>query len=226
MIGWAQVAYYARNGPRGGVRSSPVSVDLSAIVDRKNSVVQQWRGGEERIVARHPRVHLYHGHARFVSAHEIQVDDEILQSQRIFIDAGTRPNPPKIPGVETVGYLTNESLMEVRELPEHLLVLGAGYVGLEFGQMFRRFGSRVTIVHRAPQILAEEDEDVSKEVQKALESDVIEFRLISTSLQVEKRAHQIALMVESDGHTEIITASHLLAATVLRPTSHQLALPH
>ncbi len=201
-----------------------MSVDLSAIVDRKNSVVQQWRGGQERNLARHPSVHLYHGHARFVSAHEIQVDDEILQSQRIFIDAGTRPNPPKIPGLETVGYLTNESLMEVRELPEHLLVLGAGYVGLEFGQMFRRFGSRVTIVHRAPQILAQEDEDVAKELQKALESEGIEFRLSSTSLQVEKRAQQIALMVESDGHREIITGSHLLAATGRRPNSDDLGL--
>jgi pyruvate/2-oxoglutarate dehydrogenase complex dihydrolipoamide dehydrogenase (E3) component len=224
MIACAQVAYYARNGPRWGVRSSPVSVDLSAIVDRKNSVVQQWRGGQERNLARHPSVHLYHGHARFVSAHEIQVDDQILQSERIFIDAGTRPNPPKIPGLETVGYLTNESLMEVRELPEHLLVLGAGYVGLEFGQMFRRFGSRVTIVHRAPQILAQEDEDVAKELQKALESEGIEFRLSSTSLQVEKRARQIALMVESDGHREIITGSHLLAATGRRPNSDDLGL--
>src|SRR5260370_21527183 len=194
MIACAQVAYYARNGPRWGVRSSPVSVDLSAIVDRKNSVVQQWRGGQERNLARHPSVHLYHGHARFVFAHEIQVADEILQSERIFIDAGTRPNPPKIPGLETVGYLTNESLMEVRELPEHLLVLGAGYVGLEFGQMFRRFGSRVTIVHRAPQILAQEDEDVAEELQKALESEGIQILLSSTSLQLEKKAQQIALM--------------------------------
>jgi len=224
MIASAQVAYYARNGARWGVRSGPVNVDLSAVVDRKNSVVQQWRGGQERGLARHPSVRLYRGHARFESAHEVRVNDDTLQSEKIFIDTGARPHAPKISGLETVGYLTNESLMEIRDLPAHLLLLGAGYVGLEFGQMFRRFGSRVTIVQRSSQILPREDEDVAQELQKVLETEGIEFRLNSKLVQVEKRAEQIALAVESAGHRETITGSHLLVATGRRPNTDDLGL--
>ena len=224
MIAAAQVAYYARNGARWGVQSGPVSVDLSEVVNRKNLVVQQWRGGQERSLARHPSARLFRGHARFESAHEVRVNGELLQSDKIFIDTGARPHAPKIAGIETVGYLTNESLMEIRDLPAHLLVLGAGYVGLEFGQMFRRFGSRVTIVHRGPQILPREDEDVAKELQKALETEGIEIRLNSKSVQVEKRAQEIALTLEAAGQSETITGSHLLVATGRRPNTDDLGL--
>jgi pyruvate/2-oxoglutarate dehydrogenase complex dihydrolipoamide dehydrogenase (E3) component len=224
MIASAQVAYYARNGARWGVRSGAVSVDLSAIVDRKDSLVQQWRGGQERSLARHPSVRLYRGQARFVSTHELRVNEDLLQSDKIFIDTGTRPHPPKILGFETVGYLTNESLMEIRDVPTHLLVLGAGYIGLEFGQMFRRFGSRVTIVQRGPQILPREDEDVARELQKALESEGIEFRLNANTIQAEKTAQGLALTLEVAGHREKITGSRLLVATGRRPNTDDLGL--
>jgi pyruvate/2-oxoglutarate dehydrogenase complex dihydrolipoamide dehydrogenase (E3) component len=224
MIASAQVAHYARNGARWGVQAGPVGVDLSAIVDRKNAVVLRSREGQERNVARHPSLHLYRGHARFLSAREVQVGKEVLQSERIFIDIGTRPHPPKIAGLDTIDYLTNESLMEMRDVPEHLLVLGAGYVGLEFGQMFRRFGSRVTILHRGRQILPREDEDVAHELQKALENEGIEFRLNSNSVQVEKRPRQIALTLEEAGQRETIAGSHLLTATGRRPNTDDLGL--
>jgi pyruvate/2-oxoglutarate dehydrogenase complex dihydrolipoamide dehydrogenase (E3) component len=224
MIAAAQVAYYARNGARWGVQSGPVTVDLSAVVDRKTSVVQQWRGGQERSLARHRSVRLFRGHARFESAHEARVNDELLQSDKIFIDTGARPHVPKITGIETAGYLTNESLMEIRDLPAHLVVLGGGYVGLEFGQMFHRFGSSVTIVHLGPQLLPREDEEVAKELQKALETEGIEIRLNSKLVQVEKRAQEIALALESAGHRETIRGSHLLVATGRRPNTDDLGL--
>jgi len=224
MIASAQVAHYARNGARWGVRTNHVEVDLTLVVGRKNAVVQRFRGNHERNVANHPSLHLYRGHAHFVSGHEVQVDAEVLQSERIFIDTGTRPNPPRLSGLHTIDYLTNESLMELRELPEHLLTLGGGYIGLEFGQMFRRFGSRVTIVHKGPQLLPHEDEDIAKELQKALEAEGIEFRLNSNSLHVEKKAGQIVLTLESAGRRETITGSHLLVATGRRPNTDDLGL--
>jgi pyruvate/2-oxoglutarate dehydrogenase complex dihydrolipoamide dehydrogenase (E3) component len=224
MIASAQVAHYARNAARWGVRTSRVEVDLPFVVDRKNAVVQRFRGNQERNVARHSSLHLYRGHARFVSAHQLQVDDEVLQSERIFVDTGTRPNPPQLSGLDQIDYLTNESLMELRELPEHLLILGGGYIGLEFGQMFRRFGSRITIIHTGSQILSREDEDVANELQQALEAEGIEFRLNSNSIHVDKNASQITLTLEESGHTERITGSHLLAATGRRPNTDDLGL--
>jgi pyruvate/2-oxoglutarate dehydrogenase complex dihydrolipoamide dehydrogenase (E3) component len=224
MIASAQVAHYARNAARWGVRTGHVDVDLSSIVDRKNAVVNQWHEGVEHSVARRPNLHLYRAHARFLSSHELQVDAEILQSDRIFIDTGTRPHPPEIPGLENVNYLTNESLLELRELPEHLIVLGGGYVGLEFGQLFRRFGSRVTLIHRGPQILPLEDEDVATALQKALADEGIEFRLNSNSVSVQNSGAQIALTAESAGRRETISGSHLLAATGRHPNTNDLGL--
>jgi pyruvate/2-oxoglutarate dehydrogenase complex dihydrolipoamide dehydrogenase (E3) component len=224
MIASAQVAHYARDAARWGVHTGRVEVDLSFVVDRKNAVVQRFRGNQERNVIKHPSVHLYRSHAHFRSPHEVQVDNDVLQSERIFIDTGTRPYPPVLSGLDTVGYLTNESLMELRELPQHLLILGGGYIGLEFGQMFRRFGSRVTIVHKGPQLLSREDDDIAKELHKALEAEGVEFRLNSNSVQVEKTASQIALTLEAVGHGETITGSHLLVATGRRPNTDELGL--
>jgi pyruvate/2-oxoglutarate dehydrogenase complex dihydrolipoamide dehydrogenase (E3) component len=224
MIASAQVAHYARDAARWGVRTGPVEVDLSTVVKRKNAVVQRFRGGQEGNVARHPSLHLYRGRARFLSSRQVQVNDDVIESERTFIDTGTRPSPPKLAGLDTSGYLTNESLMEIREVPEHLLILGAGYIGLEFGQMFRRFGSRVTIVDRRSQILPQEDTDVAAELQKALETDGVEFRLNSNPIRVEKSAGQIALTVEASGHSETISGSHLLAATGRRPNTDNMGL--
>jgi pyruvate/2-oxoglutarate dehydrogenase complex dihydrolipoamide dehydrogenase (E3) component len=224
MIASAQVAHYARDAARWGVRTGRVEVDLSVVVDRKNAVVQRFRGNQERNVIKHPSVHLYRSRAHFRSPHEVEVDNDVLESERIFIDTGTRPYPPDLSGLDTVGYLTNESLMELRELPQHLLILGGGYIGLEFGQMFRRFGSPVTIVHKGSQLLSREDEDIAKELQKALEAEGIEFRMNSNSVQVEKSEGQIALTLEAAGHREIITGSHLLVATGRRPNTDDLGL--
>src|SRR5580693_10241578 len=175
MVASAQVAHYARMGKKWGVNTAGVSVDLPAIVARKNAVVRHFRDGQQHRVDKHPKLRLYRGVARFLSPNQVQVGDEILESDKIFIDTGTRPAPPRIPGSDSVGYLTNESLMELQEIPEHLIVLGGGYIGLEFGQMFRRFGSRVTVIQRGSQLLPREDPDVAEALQKALEAEGVEF---------------------------------------------------
>jgi len=164
------------------------------------------------------------GHGRFVSPHRVQVGDEVLEGERIFINTGTRPEIPRIEGLDRVGYLTNATLMELTELPEHLLVLGGGYIGLEFGQMFRRFGSRVTVVQRGEQILAREDADVAGELQKALEGEGVQFVLNARTARAERRGKETSLTVEVGTGSQTLGASHLLVATGRRPNSDDLGL--
>lgn len=224
MVASAQVAHYVRNASRWGVKTGEVSVDLPAVVARKNAVVQSFRAGHERKVEQRPNLHLYRGHARFLAPRELQVGDDVIEGERIFIDVGTRPDPPRLEGLESAGYLTNESIMELQQIPEHLIVLGGGYIGLEFGQMFRRFGSRVTVIHRGEHLLAREDADIAQELQKALVADGIEFRLNSNPVKVEKQQGQVIVAIASGERTETITGTHILAATGRRPNTDDLGL--
>jgi pyruvate/2-oxoglutarate dehydrogenase complex dihydrolipoamide dehydrogenase (E3) component len=225
MVACAQVAHYARNAARWGVRTGEVSVDLPRIVALKDQIVQRFRSGKERQVESRKNLHLYRGHARFVGPHRVQVGADLLESDRIFVNTGTRPEIPSVQGLDSVGYLTNATIMELQELPEHLLVLGGGYIGLEFGQMFRRFGSRVTVVHRGSDLLTREDPDVAGELQKALESEGVEFALNARATSVQRMNGQITLTVDSvGGGSSTLTGSHLLVATGRRPSTDDLGL--
>src|SRR6516164_698289 len=210
MIASAQVAYYARNAARWGVRAGDVSVDLAKIVARKDQVVHQWRSGLEKKVQQRPNLHLYRAHGRFLDPHRVRAGDQVLESERIFIDTGARPSIPRVEGLDQAGYLTNASIMRLTDLPEHLLVLGGGYVGLEFGQMFRRFGSRVTVVHSAEQILPREDADVARELQNTLEAEGIRLLLKAQTTRVERDDGQVVLRLEGGDGAEGVRGSHLL----------------
>jgi pyruvate/2-oxoglutarate dehydrogenase complex dihydrolipoamide dehydrogenase (E3) component len=164
MVHRAQVAHYARNAGRWGVHAGATKVDLAKIVEQKNQVVQRFRAGQRQQIERRPNLHWHKGAARFRSPHEVIVADQLLESERIFIDTGARPLIPRITGLAEAGYLTNETIMELTELPDHLLILGGGYIGLEFGQMFCRFGSRVTVIHQGAQILPREDAEIAAEL--------------------------------------------------------------
>jgi pyruvate/2-oxoglutarate dehydrogenase complex dihydrolipoamide dehydrogenase (E3) component len=224
LIASAQVAHYARHAQRWGVRTAQVGVDFPAVMARKNRIVEQWVGGVERKVQQRKNVHLYRGAARFVDAHHVRVGDEVLESERIFINTGGRPNVPRLEGLDGVDYLTNASIMELTALPEHLLVLGGGYIGLEFGQMFRRFGSRVTVVHRDEHILPREDPDVTEELRKALEGEGVRFVLQARTTRVEKQASEVVLHFETAAGPDSVRGSHLLVATGRRPNSDDLGL--
>jgi pyruvate/2-oxoglutarate dehydrogenase complex dihydrolipoamide dehydrogenase (E3) component len=224
MIASAQVAHYARNAARWGVRTAEVSVDLPKVVARKDQVVLQWRSGLERKVQERPNLHLVRGHGRFLDPHRVRVGDQVLEGERVFIDTGGRPTIPRIEGLDQAGYLTNASVMQLTDLPEHLLVLGGGYVGLEFGQMFRRFGSRVTVVHSAEQILPREDADVARELQQALEAEGIRFVLQARTTRVERDNGQVVLRLGDGGGAEGVRGSHLLVATGRRPNTDDLGL--
>ncbi|MFZ3215630.1 MAG: mercuric reductase [Candidatus Acidiferrales bacterium] len=224
MVASAQVAYYARSAARWGVRASEVSVDLPAIVARKNQVVLNFRNGIQKRVDARPTLKLVRGQAQFVAPHQLQVGAELFESDKIFINTGTRPGIPQIPGLDTVPHLTNSTIMQLQQLPEHLLVLGGGYIGLEFGQMFRRFGSRVTIVHTGDRVLQREDEDITTELQKALAAEGIALKLNASTTRVENRNGAIALTLQSASGSETLQGSHLLVATGRKPNTADLGL--
>lgn len=224
MVASAQVAYYARNGARWGVRTGDVSVDLATVVARKNKMVESFRGGHEKRVRDRKMLRLYRAHGRFAGPHTVRAGDDILESDRIFIDTGTRPGIPPLDGLDGVPYLTNASIMELSAVPEHLLIVGGGYVGLEFGQMFRRFGSAVTVVHRLPLLLAREDDEVADELRKILEAEGIRFLLNSRPSSVRHNKGTITLNVETPSGPETLTGSHLLVATGRRPNTEDLGL--
>ena len=224
MVHRAQVAHYARNAARWGVIAHEVSVDLPTIVEQKNKVVLRKREGQQKSVDTRPNLHLYRGVAHFTGPHTLQVGDQVVESERIFLDTGARPFIPPIPGLDSVPYLTNESIMELTASPEHLVILGGGYIGLEFSQMFVRFGSRVTVIHNGPQIVPREEPEVALELQKALEADGIRFVLSADTTKAQIKDGAITLTVESDGKTEDITGSHLLVAAGRHPNTEDLAL--
>jgi pyruvate/2-oxoglutarate dehydrogenase complex dihydrolipoamide dehydrogenase (E3) component len=221
MVHRAQVAHYARNAARWGVIASGVSVDLPKIVAQKNAVVQGSRDGQQKNIDKRPNLRLYRGVAAFNGPQQVKVGDDLLESEKIFINAGARPTIPSIPGLDKVQYLTNETIMELLEVPESLVVLGGGYIGLEFGQMFARFGSKVTIIQRAGQIVPNEDPEIAEELQKALEVEGVRFVLNAKVTKVEEKVG--AVEVSLDGG-QIISGAKLLVATGRRPNTEDLGL--
>ncbi len=235
MIASAQVAHYARQAAKWGVQAADVRVDLPRIVARKDQIVGQWRSSDEKKVQDRKNLRWYRGHARFVAPHRVRVTHEEiavdeLESDHIFIDAGGRPNIPQVERLgqdsgDKVNYLTNATILDLTELPEHLVVLGGGYIGLEFGQMFRRFGSQVTIVDRNEQILPREDADVADELRKALQSEGIRFVLRAQTDRVTTERDRITLSVRvGPGAPGSLEGSHLLVAAGRRPNSDDLGL--
>lgn len=221
MIGCAQVAHYARDASHWGVRASNVSVDLPAIVKRKDAIVYRSRSGWEKSMNGEGQPRWIREQARFIGPKQVQAGSEVLRGERIFLDTGTRPAIPTITGLESIPYLTNVSLLELTELPEHLVVLGGGYVGVEFGQMFRRFGSEVTIVQSAEQILSGEDEDITTELQQALEGEGIRILLRERAVKAEAGSDRVTVTLQSG---EQVTGSHLLVATGRTPNTEDLDL--
>jgi len=224
MIASAQVAHYAHNATRWGVRTTGVTVDLPAIVARKDRIVQRFRAGHQRRVDARATLHLYRGAARFLTPHSIRVGEQVLEGAHIFIDTGTRPSIPHVPGLDTVPFLTNATIMELSELPTHLLVLGGGYIGLEFGQMFRRFGSAVTVIHQHEQRLPREDADVVAALQQALEAEGLRFLLNARTATVENKNGQITLTLEGTDGSSTVSGSHLLVAAGRTPNTEELGL--
>ncbi|HWD40802.1 MAG TPA: mercuric reductase [Fimbriimonas sp.] len=219
MVHRAQVAHYARRASRWGVHASSVRVDLEEVVRQKNAVVKSWRESVEEEIAGQKSLKLFRAEARFVAPHKLEVGGEVLESDKIFIDTGGRPAVPSIEGLDEVPYLTSDTILDLEVMPDHLLVIGGGYIGLEFGQMFRRFGSKVTIIQDGGQIVPREDPEIAETLQRALEEEEIEFRL---DTKIERLAHNKRFSVHVNGKT--VSGSHLLVATGRKANSEDLCL--
>ncbi|MEX0820626.1 MAG: mercuric reductase [Rhodothermales bacterium] len=221
MIASARAAHAARSAKELGVDTGNVRVDLSAVVERKNDMVERWREGLEKQVSTRATLDLYRSHGRFTGPRTVEVDGDVLQSDHIIVDTGTRARIPDAAGIEDVPYLTNRTVMDLREVPDHLLILGAGYVGLEFGQMYRRFGSRVTVIDHNERIIPREDSEVSEALQDALEAEGMRFQLGCTIESAVEREGDLELDL-SDGSTR--SGSHLLVAAGRVPNTDDLGL--
>lgn len=230
MVASARVAYLARRAADYGVRTGPVSVDMQVVRKRKRDIVESFRSGSQGRIEHTEGVDLLMGEARFTGPKTVEVrlnNGEIrtLTANTIFINAGARPSTPPLEGIESVPTLDSTSIMELDVVPEHLLVLGGSYIALEFGQMFRRFGSRVTIIQRSAHLLSREDTDVADEVAKILREDGVEILLeTSTSHVVQNSKGDIELTVRMPGGERTLTGSHLLVATGRVPNTDWLNL--
>ena len=225
LVASAYAAHLARRAADYGVViPGAVGVDMKAVKARKDAVVGTSRRGIERSLKALEGCTVYEGHARFVGPKEVGVGDEVLRADRIFINVGGRALVPPIPGLEQAPYLTNSSMMDVDFLPPHLVVLGGSYIGLEFAQAYRRFGSEVTVVELAPRLIAREDEDVSRAVADILKEEGIDIRLGSKVVGMEKLGDKIAVNIEAAGTRSQVTGSHLLLAIGRRPNTDDLGL--
>jgi pyruvate/2-oxoglutarate dehydrogenase complex dihydrolipoamide dehydrogenase (E3) component len=225
LVASAYAAHLARRAGEFGVAiEGPVTVDMKKVKARKDYVSGLSTKGVERSLRSNPKVTVCQGHARFTAPHEVTVGDETLTAPSIFINVGGRAFVPDIPGLDQVDYFTNSSLLDVDFVPPHLIVVGGSYIGLEFAQIYRRFGSNVTVLELAPRLIAREDEDVSAAVAGILRGEGIDIRVGVRGLKVAKRGASIAVAFEADGAMAEVVGSHILMAVGRRPNTDDLGL--
>jgi pyruvate/2-oxoglutarate dehydrogenase complex dihydrolipoamide dehydrogenase (E3) component len=230
LVASAYAAHLARRAADFGVKiASPIGIDMKAVKARKDAVTMKSRTGVETWLKGMERCTVYEGHARFISPREVQVSnaqvgDTLLEAERIFVDVGGRAIVPDMPGVDQVNYLTNVSILDLDVLPRHLVVIGGSYIGLEFAQIYRRFGSEVTVVEKGPRLVQREDEDVSAAIKDILEREGISVRLDAECIRFAPHGEDIAVGVNcSEGPPEIL-GSHTLLAVGRRPNTDDLGL--
>ena len=225
LVASAYAAHLARTAADYGVTvSGTVGVDMKRVKARKDAVSGKSSKGVENWMKGLANCTVIEGHARFESPTTVRVNDEILEAPQIFVNVGGRATVPQIAGLEQVPYLTNSTMMDVDFLPEHLVVVGASYIGLEFAQIYRRFGSRVTIVELADRVIAREDEDVSQAVHDILSGEGVTFELGANCLAAEKRGGGIAVKADCAGGKREVVGSHLLFAVGRVPNTGDLGL--
>ena len=225
LVASAYAAHVARRGAEFGFAiNGNVCVDMKRVKARKDEISGRSNKGVEKWLRGLENCTVIQGHARFQSPRTVMVNDEVLEADRIFINVGGRASVPAMPGIKDVPFLTNSSMMDVDFLPEHLVIVGGSYIGLEFGQMFRRFGSEVTIVEMGPRLIGREDEDVSVAVREILENEGIKIRTNAKCISLEKRDSRIAVGVSCDEAPPEVLGTHVLLAVGRTPNISDLGL--
>jgi pyruvate/2-oxoglutarate dehydrogenase complex dihydrolipoamide dehydrogenase (E3) component len=229
MVASGRVAYLTRRAADYGVHTGPINIDLQKVRQRKRDIVGKFRDGSQARIEKATNLELIFGNARFAGPRSVEVrmkngSQQVTSAKNIFINAGTRAALPKLDGLKHIPFLDNATIMELDAVPEHLLILGGGYIGLEFGQLFRRFGSRVTIVHSASQLLTREDPDIAAEIAKILREDGVVIVLHAQATCVSRSDGNIRLEVGQEGKLTTLVGSHLLVAIGRVPNSDSLNL--
>ena len=225
MVASAYAAHVARRASDYGVVvNGAVSVDMKRVKARKDAISERSRTGVEKFLRTLPHCDVYTAHARLRGPREVTVGEQVLNSERIFLNVGGRASVPSMPGLDQVPFLTNSTILDLDTAPQHLVIVGGSYVGLEFGQMFRRFGSEVTIVEMGARLVQREDVDVSSAIQEVLTSEGINLRLNATCLRVSGRAGAVVANVDCQDGAPAVEGTHLLLAVGRQPNTHDLGL--
>ena len=225
LVASARAAHVVRRAADFGVRiDGHVAVDMSAVKDRKDGIVRRSNTGVEKWLRNTPNLTAYEGHARFSAPHTIDVNGDRLEASQVFIDVGGRSAKPPITGLDTVDYLDNASMMDVNFLPEHLVIVGGSYIGLEFAQMYRRFGSQVTVIEMASRLIPREDEDVSHAVREILEAEGVTVRLSAECVRLARHGNGAAVGVTCEDGSPEVTGSHVLLAVGRTPNTDDLGV--
>ncbi len=229
MVASARVMHLAATANEVGINVESVSVNIKAVIDRKKKIVEKSRSGAEDGLKKTENVELIFGEASFINNKEIKIvlndgGEETLTADKIFINTGARPTIPKIDGLDKINYLTSTTIMELNQVPKHLLVVGASYIALEFGQMFKRFGSKVTILEQSEKFLSREDDDVSVEIKKFLEKEQLEIFTSASVQHFSSDEKQIIATTKINNEEKIIICSHVLIATGRTPNTDDLGL--
>ncbi|MBY8822569.1 FAD-containing oxidoreductase [Sphingomonas colocasiae] len=224
LVASAYAAHLARRGRDFGVETGPVAIDMKRIRERADTVSANARTNNEKWLRGMERLTLIMGHARFTGPDRMEVNGEEISAPSIFLNVGGRANVPDFPGVNDVDYLTNVSILQLDTLPEHLVVVGGSYIGLEFAQMYRRFGAKVTIVEKGPRLVSREDEDVSEAIREIMEAEGITVRTGAECISFAPHADGIEVGVDCNSGSPTEIGSHALLAVGRRPNTDDLGL--
>jgi pyruvate/2-oxoglutarate dehydrogenase complex dihydrolipoamide dehydrogenase (E3) component len=225
LVASARAAHVARQaGDYGVMIGSSIAVDMKKVKSRKDEVVRQSSDGLQKWLRSTQNLTVIEGHARFADGHTVRAGDELLEADKFFINVGGRASVPPLRGIDDVSWLNNSTMMDVDFLPEHLIVIGGSYVGLEFAQMYRRFGSEVTVVERGRRLIHREDEDVSENIKTILEGEGIKIRLGAECIAFEKRGDKVAVQVDCSSGDKTVIGSHALLAVGRVPNTNDLGV--